>query len=178
MTGWLVLTWLGLALAADPPTCENVELPAAPAALSVAWVSPVGRTVGRKASVMVVPTRELRGWVGREAHGSTARMLQRLGLRGSPREPKKRWKVVIFDAEPGDLCRPVVGHEEPAVVSGMLTCTPRQSKVAKGQSGCGYTTDRASGEMGLEQFRGTWEDLARNGFCVLPAERFVEDAGG
>ena len=50
----------------------------------------------------------------------------------------------------------------------------KRSKPDSDSTGCGYTVDRASGDPGLVQFRAEWDDLARNGFCVLPAERFVQ----
>jgi hypothetical protein len=142
--------------------------------MSVVWVSPVAKEVGRNGTVAVVSTSELRGWVAREGEGSIGRMLQRLGLRKRDNEPKKRWKVVVFDVDVADLCRPVVGHEEPANLAGVVSCTERASKPDKSHAGCGYTTDRATGEMGLVVFDADWANLARNGFCVLPAERFVQ----
>ena len=169
------LWWLWLALAfAEEPSCAEVALPDAPEAMSVAWVSPVAKRVGRNGTVQVVSTAALRSWVAREGEGSIARMLQQLGLRSRAAEPKKRWKVVVFDVVSQDLCRPVVGHEEPVNLAGVVSCSERASQPDRTQGGCGYTTDRATGEMGMEVFQGRWAELARNGFCVLPAERFVQ----
>lgn len=168
----MIALWWALAWAADPPSCGSVELEPVESSLSVTWVSRVGRSVRAGREIEVVPTAELR--VAAQRDGSVARMLQRVGERGSPREPKRRWKVVIFDAEPGALCRPIAGHDDPVAVGGLVTCRPGPSRADAGQTGCGTTTDRATGGTGLPQYRGTWRDLARNGFCVLPAERFVE----
>jgi hypothetical protein len=77
---------------------------------------------------------------------SVARMLQRLGLRKSDREPHRRYKVVVFDAHTDDL------------------------------TGCGFTTDLRTEGQGLPLYGSTWSALAADGFCVLPADRFV--AGG
>ena len=164
---------LALAQAADPPSCTH-EFQDAPASISVAWVSPSGKTVGRNGQVTVVSTSDLRAWVKSDSGGSVARMLQRLGLRGKKKDPSRPWKVVIFDVEARDLCRPVAGHDDPVAIAGLVSCKPRPSKPSPEQTGCGQTVDRASGAPGFEQFRGSWADLARNGFCVLPADRFVD----
>lgn len=164
--------WLALAWAGEAPSCGAVTLDPVEAAVSVAWVSPAGRSVAAGRELEVVPTASLRALASQD--GSVARLLQRVGERGSPREPKRRWKVVIFEAEPGDLCRTVAGHDDPVAVGGLVTCRPGPSDPDPGQTGCGTTVDRATGAAGLPQFRGRWRDLARNGFCVLPAERFVE----
>ncbi len=170
------MIWLlSLALAADPPACESVQLPEVESSISVAWVSKVGKTVGRNGEITVVPTAELRTWVAAESRGSVGRMLQRLGLRGRPSDPKSLWKVVVFDALPSDLCRPVAGHEDPVAIGGLVSCKAGKSKPSAGQTGCGRTVDRATGQPGPVQFRGSWADVARNGFCVLPAERFVSE---
>ena len=171
MISWLLAT----ALASE---CGELPFDDAPQTQSVAWISPSSKTVGRNGEVMVVPTADLRRWAADHADGSVARMLQMLGLRGKARDPKRPWKVVIFDAERADLCRPVAGYDDPVAIAGLVSCRPGPSKANAGQTGCGTTLNRATGEAGLEQVRGSWSDLARNGFCVLPAERFLESLTG
>ena len=39
--------------------------------------------------------------------------------------------------------------------------------------GCGATVDRATDGAGLPMYGATWATLAADGFCVLPAARFV-----
>jgi hypothetical protein len=77
------------------------------------------------------------------ADASLARTLQRLGMRRSSREPNRRYKVVVFDAPTDQLL------------------------------GCGATVDRATDAAGLPVYGATWATLAADGFCVLPAARFV-----
>jgi len=74
---------------------------------------------------------------------SLARTLQRLGMRRSSREPDRRYKVVVFDAPTDQLY------------------------------GCGATVDHATDGAGLPLYGATWATLASDGFCVLPAARFV-----
>jgi hypothetical protein len=171
--GWLAL-WLGVALAADPPSCTDVSWPKPSEVVSVAWVSPVGQTVGRHGAVTVVETAELRSFVAGEGRGSIGRMLQRIGLRKRSADPKKLYKIVIFDVRRDDLCRPVAGHDKPVALEGLVSCPERASKPSAGHSGCGYTIDRQTGETGVREYQADWSDLARNGFCVLPAARFVQ----
>jgi hypothetical protein len=77
------------------------------------------------------------------ADGSLARTLQRLGMRKSSKEPDRRYKVVVFDAPTEQLY------------------------------GCGATVDRATAGAGLPVYGATWATLAADGFCVLPATRFI-----
>ena len=77
------------------------------------------------------------------ADASLARTLQRLGMRRSSREPDRRYKVVVFEATTDRL------------------------------HGCGTTLDHATDGAGLPLYGATWETLAADGFCVLPAARFV-----
>lgn len=173
-----MIAWLtAVALAADP-VCGQNEFAEAPKSQSVAWVSPSGRTVGRRGEVTLVPTADLRAWIKAQGNTSVTRLLQALGLRGNNRPPKRPWKVVIFDAERTDLCRPIGSYEDPIAISGLITCKASVGKPTRGQTGCGTTLDRATGNPSFEQFRGSWEDLARNGFCVLPAERFIASVTG
>jgi len=166
--------WLALsALAQEDQACEAVLRPP-PESLSVVWVSPLRAKVGAKGWLTVVRTNELRDWVGAEAGGSVGRMLQYLGLRRTDRDPRKRYKITIFDAASSEMCRPLDGYEDPAAVEGMVTCPAKLGKITSTYDGCGFTVDQASGKGGLELYGARWNDVARNGFCVLPAERFVE----
>lgn len=165
------MIWLLAGIAAAQPACD-VALTAPTAELSVAWVSPLRQKVGRRGWLEVVRTAELRREVASQ-NRSVGRMLQLLGLRKRGTEPGRRWKVTIFDVRGADLCRPLAGYEEPATVEGVATCPGRLGRPTRTYSGCGWTTDLADGAPGLETFRIRWEDAARNGFCVLPAERFV-----
>jgi hypothetical protein len=137
--------WTAVALAKAPDACATAEQPEAGGSMSVAWVSPLGKRAGRNRYLPVVPSAELRRWVTSEPT-SVARLLQKVGARKSDREPRRRYKVVVFDAHTDDL------------------------------TGCGTTTDLDTGGPGLPLYGSTWTTLAADGFCVLPAERFV--AGG
>ncbi len=164
----VLIAWLGAALAQD---CTVGELPEPPDTVSVAWVSRLPKRARSGSWLHVVPTTELRAFA--QQHGSVARMLQRAGLRRSGKEPKRRYKVVVFDVPAGALCRPVASAAEGEAVSGGLACDERRSDPSRQSPGCGRTADRADGSPGLVLYRARWSDLARNGFCVLPAERFV-----
>ena len=161
------------AFAQDAPTCA-ADLVAPPESFSVAWISPVGQTVRAGKALPVVPTKALRGWVRRD-QPSLARFLQRVGVRRSAKPPRRAYKVVVFDVDaPRTLCRPVSAMEEGGEVAGLPVCEERLSKPRNGEDGCGHTLDRATGQPGLPMYRATWRDLVRNGFCVLPAEHFLE----
>ncbi len=165
--------WLVLLVSAQAQECD-AALTTPPESMSVVWVSPLRAKVGSKGWLDVVGTRELREWVSAESGGSVGRLLQYLGLRRSDRDPRRRYKVTIFDATSSDLCRPLNGYEDPAAVEGMVTCPPKLGKVTSTYDGCGFTTDLASQSHGLELYGARWDDVARNGFCVLPADRFVQ----
>ena len=138
----MIALWMNVAAAA-PEACTTAEQPAPGGSVSVAWVSPIGKRAGRDRFLPVVPSAELRRWVQSEEKASVARLLQRVGVRKSDREPRRRYKVVVFDARTDDL------------------------------TGCGTTTDLDTGAAGLPLYGSTWNLLAADGFCVLPAERFV-----
>jgi hypothetical protein len=138
----VILLASALAAAKVPEVCLAAEAPEPGRTISVAWVSPLRRRAGSHRFLDVVPTAELRRVA--TSDGSVARMLQRLGMRKSTREPDRRYKVVVFDARTDDLY------------------------------GCGATIDRgAGGGKGLPLYGATWATLAADGFCVLPATRFV-----
>ena len=52
-------------------------------------------------------------------------------------------------------------------------CVERLARPSSDADACGHAVDRATDQPGVEVFRARWRDLAREGFCVLPAERFV-----
>jgi hypothetical protein len=159
-----LFSWLGVAEASE---CASLSEPKQ--TLSVAWVSPVGRRVGASKWLHVVSNRDLATLVRGEKAG-VGRMLQSLGLRRRASDPKRRFKVVVFEVDRGILCRPLVEQLEGTTVSGVSACPTGLSK--QGPE-CGYTVDRSTGEQGLDSYRVRWRDAARNGFCVIPAARYV-----
>lgn len=168
----ILLSWLALAMASDEEVSCSVEaLPVPPQTLSVAWVSRLRHRAGAKTWLSVVSTTDLRALI--EGDRSLARLLQRLGLRRSDREPRRRYKVVVFDVSRDVLCRPIVEASLGEVIDGVVVCDDGRPHPRKGTAGCGYTEDTASGGAGLALYRAQWSELARNGFCVLPAERFL-----
>jgi hypothetical protein len=172
LTALLLAPWLlSAALADDTPTCDAVG-PVPPGAMSVAWISPAGAHVGLSGKLTVVPTRALRAWL--EDHGaSLARLLQGMGLRRRDDEPKKAWKITIFDVDAPSLCRPIDDVPGTAV-GGVPICEHGDRGVVGHDTGCGYTLDLDSGSHGLDIFQIDWSVAAARGFCVLPAERFLE----
>jgi hypothetical protein len=52
------------------------------------------------------------------------------------------------------------------------SCPESTTRFKEAHDGCGTLVDRAGGE-GPTVYRARWRDVVRNGFCVLPAERFV-----
>ncbi|MFT4625138.1 MAG: hypothetical protein ACI8PZ_003804 [Myxococcota bacterium] len=163
MTG-LLMALVGVALAGD---CALDTLSPPPPTLSVAWVSPLsGRARGW---IRLVRTSDL-ATMGTDL----GRTLQGVGLRRRATAPRRRHKVVVFDVDPESLCRPLAeAPEEGGMVGGVHACLQRLGPDAKTTDGCGRALDRETSTAGVEVFRGRWRDLAREGFCVLPAERFV-----
>jgi hypothetical protein len=168
-----VIALLALAAAAEPGACTEALSPP-PDALSVAWVSPLGRHVASRGYLDVVPTADLRRWVADTRPGLGA-LLQHLGLRKRDRDPHRRYKVAIFDVARADLCRPVDDVEEGAVVAGVTVCPANRSDVNASDS-CGSWRDAATGAPSFPLYRVRWLDAARDGFCVLPADRFLAAA--
>lgn len=173
LAGWLagVLLWVASPALADGPTCAPVSQLPQPA-LSMAWVSPAGQRVGLGGKVAVVPTAALRRWLDEE-HADVARLLQGLGLRKRSKPPKRRWKITIFDVDAALLCRPMADAEAGDPVGGHPACKQGKRAVPGKYDGCGYLTDRRSGQRTFDTFLVPWKDAAANGFCVLPAERFI-----
>ena len=144
--------------------------------LSVAWISPVRDRVGARADITVVRTTDLRDWVGSEAP-SVGRLLQRLGLREESTDPRRRYKVVIFDVSQDALCRPLSTFPQGENVAQVATCDPKNASKIDHYSGCGVLTDRADGSRSFDVYQIEWKEAAKHGFCVLPAERFVQEGG-
>lgn len=148
---------------------ECAELVEPKATLAVAWVSPVRRQVLGSTWLQVVPNRDLTALVKREKAG-VGRILQAMGMRRRGSDPKRRYKVVVFEVDRGILCRPLETMAEGSTVDGVRVCAQGLSR--RGPE-CGYTEDRATKSRGLDAYRVRWRDAARNGFCVIPAHRYA-----
>lgn len=160
--------WAAWAISAAAQTCDASALTAPRGeTISVAWVSPVRDRAGVHAWMWVVPTKDLRAFAADHDDGRT---LQWLGLRRKDTAPGRRWKVVIFDAAPADLCRPL-GDEGTGDVAGVARCDVRRSPDADRRQACGQRLDRGTGKPSVAAYRAQWAPLATNGFCVLPLER-------
>lgn len=170
MNAWLLA--LGLAAAADP--CDR-ELTPPPPTQSVAWISPLRKQVAGGRWLEVVPTRQLTAWLAEHPDASTGDLLRHVGQRKRKGDPARRFKVVIFEASSGALCRPIEGVEEGEPVSGLPACPSGQSRATRKYEGCGVATDHATDGPGPEVYRGQWRELAARGFCLLPAERFLAE---
>jgi hypothetical protein len=171
----MMLWWLAVNLAFADDSCAT-NLAPLDGRLSVAWVAPVGERVRRHRSLWVVPTSELAEWTQREEPSAGA-LLRRLGLRKRKSEPKKRYMVTVFDVEPAELCRPLDEENPPPILGGVPSCDNGQGRSTQRYTGCGYTTDGATGRRGFDVYRIEWEDAAARGFCVLPLDRFLREAG-
>lgn len=163
------MIWLAAAAFA---ACGD-DLPDAPASQSVVWLSPLRKTVGANQRVRVVPVRALREFAKKERL-DPARALQLLGLRKSHKPPKGPWKVTVFDASSGALCRPIAPDIGQPSLAGAAVCE-HGVRPSQSETGCGRTRDRRTGKDGLELFHARWRDLAPRGFCVLPLERFLSE---
>ena len=149
------------------------DLPVAPAQQSVVWISPLRKRVGANGWVRVVPVSALKQFAKRETL-TTPRMLQLLGLRKSRTAPRAPWKVTVFQASSGALCRPIEADLGVDELAGLQICET-STRASQTETGCGRTRDRDSGKDGLELYRARWRDLAPQGFCVLPADRFAAE---
>lgn len=163
------MIWLAVAAFA---TCGD-DLPDAPASQSVVWISPLRKTVGANRRVKVVPVSALRAFAKKERL-EPARALQLLGLRRSHKPPKRAWKVTVFEASSGGLCRPIERDLGTGSLAGAAVCE-HNVRASQKETGCGRTRDRRSGKPGLELFHARWRDLAPRGFCVLPLDRFLAE---
>lgn len=166
----LLLTWLLSALAA--PVCES-PAPVQRDRLSVAWISPTPARATARQWLTVIPAAELRRWVAEEQADLT-RLLQGLGLRRSDAPPHRPWKVVVFDVEADELCRPTREGTPGTDAGGVPICASGGRGVRGRDRGCGYVIDRADESRGPDVFRIQWAEAAVHGFCVLPVDRFLE----
>jgi hypothetical protein len=155
---------------ADTPCGGELHRP--PETLSVAWVSRLRDDAAAQTWLPVVATADLRAWMQRESP-TPGRFLQYLGLRKTAEDPKRRWKVTVFDVHVSKLCRAIESAEETEVIEGVGACG--FGNRTRGDSGCGYAIDRKDGSRGPDLYRIRWADAAARGFCVLPAQRFVEE---
>ena len=162
-----------VAFAQDDAVCDTSGFTAPPATLSVAWVSPLRKRAGANAWLYVVPTSDLRAFAAGEGKGAAGRTLQWLGLRRTSKEPRRSYKVVVFEATADDLCRPVATTEEE--LGGVRACDENRSGPDGAYDGCGFATDRADGQPSVQLYRAQWRMLSVDGFCVLPLDRFLLD---
>lgn len=165
----MMLWFLGLALAKEPAPCVGLEPP--PQTLSVAWVSPIKKRTGSRHWLLVTPTIELRQKL--EPQDNVGRLLQLLGMRKRAKIPKTPYKVVVFEVDAALMCRPLEGYLPYEEVTGIPVCPGSYGRATPRYSGCGYSTDWATEERGVDLYRVQWRDAVRGGFCVLPAERFL-----
>jgi len=166
----MLTLWLATALAA--PVCDDLA-PIQRDEVSVAWVSRVGARASGRSWLTVVNTADLRGWATSH-HADLTRLLQGLGRRRSDEPPRHGWKVVVFDVDADTLCRPTDTATPGSDLAGVAVCEDRGRHVSGIDHGCGHTVDRLDGGRGLDVFHVRWDDAARQGFCVLPVDRFLD----
>ena len=167
------MMWLAFAALVSAQECA-VQPPSIPSNTSVVWVSQAGKRARNNQFLWVTPTSEVTRWIGSQDRATLGGLLRHLGIRKRKTEPKRRYKVVVFDANHGSLCRPIQGEAPGAVVGGLAVCEPAQSRPNGPNNGCGWA-DARDGD-GASLVRATWADLSANGFCVLPATRFLDEA--
>lgn len=166
----ILAVWLAAA-AMGSDACSEA-LAELPEDLSVAWVAPVGRKVGVGGWVDVFRTSDLRRWAEESSEPTLGRLLQDLGRRRSNRDPRTPYVVTVFDVPRDALCRPLADEHLDRATT-VPPCEKPGSEARK--SPCGYTENKVTGQPGLPTFRVRWRDAAAQGFCVLPAARFLED---
>ncbi|MEZ4241418.1 MAG: hypothetical protein R3F59_35760 [Myxococcota bacterium] len=172
----MIALWLAMAGARAQECGGSPELTDPGAQLSVAWISPLGKRVRGKAWLYVVPTTELRAFAAGEGKGDVVRLLQWAGVRRSARPPHRRFKVVVFDVSADQICRPVVADGaslREGRLEGVAPCDEDHAGPHRNYAGCGWVTDFATGAASVQTYRARWNDLAANGFCLLPLARFV-----
>ena len=161
--------WMRLAALA----CE-AEHTAPPDTQAVVWFSPVRKAVGARARLRVIPVSALRK-ASKKGRLTVGRALQIAGEQKRARNPRRAWKATVFQASSGALCRPIEGQPDSAFVDGLPVCAKRESRATRTQTTCGTTMDRARERPGFELYKAAWRDLAPQGFCVLPLERFLAE---
>jgi len=174
----VALLWAAVSVASGQgldgvPACASLQPP--PAHLQVAWVSPVRKRVWGRSTLSVVRVSELRTFV--QADGADqARTLQAIGAIGRRGRVRKRYKVTLFDVSADQLCRPVEHTIEGEDSDGLPACGGSRQSGVRHDTGCGTTLDTAVDAPGFDLYRVLWRDAARNGFCVMPLERFLAGA--
>jgi len=146
-------------------------------ATQVAWISPVRDRVRARGWMEVMELADLEAWA--KEHGKDpTRLLQAAGVVGKKarRARSVPWKVTIFDVARDLTCRPIQGALPGTEVSTVAVCEDQKPAHGAGHgfTGCGYARDTGSGSRGLDVLRVRWEDAAREGFCVMPLDRFLE----
>lgn len=136
-----------------PPSGETV---------AVAWVSPVGKRVRARSFVDVIPATNLR----QEDFQTVGELVHGLGLRRHKTTPRRPYKVTIFEVDPLILCRPIEDAEPGQRVAGVPSCESARTRAKSDGGGC-------VGELPIYRIR--WMDASARGFCVLPAQRFVDE---
>ena len=165
--------WIAFLGVAWSQICDRVTYPESEDPyISVAWIAPRTKRVSRQTVLTVVPTVDLRAFV-KEEEPTVGRLLEYVGLRGKRRgEPRRAYKVVVFDVPRAELCRPIDEAGPTELVGGLRACEVRPRDL-RHTDGCGYGIDRRTFRPGPTVFQAPWEHLIRGGFCVLPAERFL-----
>jgi hypothetical protein len=148
-------------------------------ATQVVWISPVRARVRARSWMEVIELGDLEAWA-KDNGKEPARFLQAAGVVGrkARRAESVVWKVTIFDVDRDATCRPIQGALAGTAVASVPACATDQQHPARGAhpgfTGCGYARDTGSGSRGLDVLRVRWEDAAREGFCVMPLDRFLE----
>jgi hypothetical protein len=148
-------------------------------ATQVAWISPVRARVGARGWMEVVELEDLEAWTKQNGK-EPERLLQVAGVVGKKarRARSVLWKVTIFDVARDTTCRPIKSALPGSEIASVAVCDSKQQSPARGArrgfTGCGYTLDTGAGTRGLDVLRVRWEDAAREGFCVMPLDRFLE----
>ena len=106
----------------------SLDLPTVRSDTSMAWVSRTGDHARGGEYLWVTPTGELSAWIGRQDRATLGGLLRHLGLRRRKSEPKRHYKVVVFDATHASLCRPIEGEAPGAEISGVVTCETNLSR--------------------------------------------------
>jgi hypothetical protein len=172
LSALLLLASTALAQQAEP-SCHSLAPP--PARLQVAWITPVRKRVRGRSSLEVVRVAELRTFVQAEG-ADLPRTLQALGIIGPRGRVHKRYKVTLFDVSAEQLCRPVEHTVEGEDSDGLPACAGGRAVGVRHATGCGTTTDTTRDAPGLDLYQVLWREAAREGFCVMPLERFLEGA--
>lgn len=165
---WMLLLALGTA-----QECAT-DLPAITTDASVVWVSRNGKRARGNEVLAVTPTSEVRRWIASQDRATIGGLLRHLGLRKRKKEPRRRFKVVVFDADRATMCRPMEAEAPGTLIGGLPVCEPNLSKATRQHDGCGRSNDPDG--RGTPLIRATWADLSAAGFCVLPAARFLDEA--